>query len=451
MGVPFPLRLKIGAFAAALVTAACSAVWYLAVYRPAVAERTEREGQYRQIQTMLGASGAVDALILTNPAMHPDLVYVIRARDGAIRIDASIAHIERLRPLALDLARIFEDSPARGLSALRALDTGDRRGLIVKRVKLKTGENIEEIELGFSTLSLDLALRRRIVSSMVVLAVSLVLSALGAVLLARAIARPVHELVAAMDQAGKGALHTVAVTSRDEVGLLARAFNEMVRGLRERERLKSTLARYVSDDVAARILTERSDLDLKGELREVTVLFLDIRGFTNLAERLPPRDVVAMLNEYFEVIIDVVVKHHGTVNKFIGDAVMALFGAPFLIDDAPMRAVHAAVEIAQAVSAVNHRRKAAGYATVTLGIGINTGTAVAGNIGSEKRMEYTVIGDEVNLAQRLESLAREGEILISHTTFERVRGRVEARTREPAHVKGKTIPVWIYEIVGLRA
>ena len=158
-----------------------------------------------------------------------------------------------------------------------------------------------------------------------------------------------------------------------------------------------------------------------------------------------------MLNEYFEAVIEVVIKHHGSVNKFIGDAVMAIFGAPFPVDDSPMKAIHAAVEIEQAVAAVNEKRKAAGRATVAIGIGINTGSAVAGNVGSEKRMEYTVIGDEVNLAQRLESLAREGEILVSQSTFDKVRDRVQARAREPVQVKGKTIPVWIYEIIGLTA
>jgi class 3 adenylate cyclase len=449
--VRFPLRLKIGAFTVVLVAGACAAVWYLAVLRPLLFERAERQEQYHQIQAMLGMSGAVNASVLTHPAMHPDLVYVVRAKDGAPRLEGSVAHAERLSPMAPDLAAAWASDPSRVLSALYPLDSGDWPGLVVKRVLLKGESGREEIELGFSTRELDRALHARIRDSALVLAASLLLAIIGAFLLAQRIARPLHELASAMDRAGKGSMDAVSVTSRDEVGLLARAFNDMVRGLKERERLKSTLARYVSDDVAARLLTERSDLELKGELKEVTVLFLDIRGFTALAERLSPREVVAMLNEYFEAVIEVVVKHHGSVNKFIGDAVMAIFGAPFPVDDSPMKAIHAAVEIEQAVAAVNEKRKAAGRATVAVGIGINTGSAVAGNVGSEKRMEYTVIGDEVNLAQRLESLAREGEILVSQSTFDKVRDRVQARAREPVQVKGKTIPVWIYEIIGLAA
>ncbi|MBI5549576.1 MAG: adenylate/guanylate cyclase domain-containing protein [Deltaproteobacteria bacterium] len=451
MSVRFPLRFKIGVFSVVLVAGACAAIGYFAVLRPALSERAEREEQYEQIRKMLGATGAVDARILTHQAMHPDLVYVARSRGGVPWADGSVAHVDRLAAVAPDLAQAWQAEPRATLEALFALDNGQRRGLVVKRVKLRSDSGDEVIDLGFSTLGLDRALRSRLAYAGGVFGAALLLAVLGALLLAGRIARPLQALAAGMDRAGKGALEPVTIVSRDEVGLLARAFNEMVRGLKERERLKNTLARYVSDDVAARILTERSDLDLKGEMREVTVLFLDIRGFTALSERLPPREVVAMLNEYFESIIEVVFKHHGTVNKVIGDAVMALFGAPFVVDDAPMRAVQAAVEIEQAVAAVNQRRQAEGKATVTIGAGINTGSAVAGNVGSERRMEYTVIGDEVNLAQRLEALAREGEILVSQATYDRVRERVQARAREPVQVKGKTIPVWVYEIVGLNA
>lgn len=449
MDARFPLRLKMGAFAVVLVACACSAVWYFAVLRPALEERRSREEQYHQIQAMLGMSGAVNAGVLTHPAMHPDLAYVVRARNGVPRLEGSVVHADRLSPLAPELVESFRADPGKTLERLYALDSGARPGLVVKRVRLKLGDGEEEIELGFSSLGLDRELRAKLASSAFVLGLSLLCAVVGAWVLARRITRPLNDLVAAMERAKRGAWETVSVASRDEVGLLARAFNDMVHGLKERERLKNTLARYVSDDVAARILTERSDLELKGELREVTVLFLDIRGFTSISERLSPREVVAMLNDYFEAIIEVVFKHHGTINKFIGDAVMAIFGAPFAVDDAPMRAVRAAVEIEQAVAAVNHRRREAGLATVAIGIGINTGSAIAGNVGSERRMEYTVIGDDVNLAQRLEGLAREGEILVSQATYDKVRDRVQSRAREPVQVKGKTIPVWVYEIVGI--
>jgi len=157
-----------------------------------------------------------------------------------------------------------------------------------------------------------------------------------------------------------------------------------------------------------------------------------------------------MLNEYFEIIIDVIFRFHGTINKFIGDAIMAIYGAPFAIDDPAMRAVRTAVEIEQRIAILNHRRKEEQKPVVHMGIGINSGQAIAGNIGSERRMEYTVIGDEVNLAQRLEAAAREGEIFISQATWEKVRERVEARARDPMTVKGKSIPIRVFEVVGVK-
>ncbi len=363
---------------------------------------------------------------------------------------ASVAHLVRLARANAQLAREYGADPERGLRVLLALHTGERSGLVVKRVHVKTEEGDDEIVLGFSTAAIDHDLLSRLRASLVVLAIALATAIVGALLLAGRIARPVRELVGAMELTGRGTLEPVDLRSSDEVGLLAAAFNDMIQELRDRERLRITLARYVSDDVAARILTEQSDLDLEGELREVTVLFLDVRGFGALAGQLPPREVVALLNAYFEIIIEVTFKYHGTLNKFIGSAIMAIFGAPFAVDDAPMCAVRAAVEIQQQVAVLNQDRRERGQPTVSLGIGINTGTAIAGNVGSERRMEYTVIGDEVNLAQCLEANAREGELLVAQATFERVRERIEFRVRPPVPVKGETIPVWTYEVISLK-
>lgn len=450
MRVRLPLRLKIGLFAVALVALACAAVWWFAVWRPALAERARREAEYHQIAFILAANGVLPSNALLHPSIHPDLAFVVRARAGVASPSASVAHVARLARVDPQLAREYGADPEGGLRALLALHTGERAGLVVKRVRVKTEEGDNEIVLGFSTASLDEALRSRLRASLLVLALALAAAIAGAFLLAGRIARPVRELVLAMELTGRGTLVPVDLRSSDEVGLLAAAFNDMIQALRDRERLRSTLARYVSDDVAARILSERSDLDLEGELREVTVLFLDVRGFGALAEQLPPREVVALLNTYFEIIIEVIFKYHGTLNKFIGDAIMAIFGAPFAVDDAPMRAVRTAVEIQQQVAVLNQDRRERGQPTVALGIGINTGPAIAGNVGSERRMEYTVIGDEVNLAQSLEANAREGELLVAQATFERVRERIEFRARPPVPVKGKTIPVWTYEVIGLK-
>jgi class 3 adenylate cyclase len=235
------------------------------------------------------------------------------------------------------------------------------------------------------------------------------------------------------------------------VGELSRAFNRMIGGLRERERLRGTLGRYVSGPVAERILAEADDLSLKGELRRITVLFLDVRGFTTMSERLQPAEVLDLLNEYFHIVVDKVQKHRGTVNKFIGDAAMCIWGAPRPLDKPEEAAVLCALEIQHAALALSERRRAAGLVAVGLGIGINAGEAVAGNLGAAQRLEYTVIGDAVNLAQRLESQARAGEILVSQSVRDRVAGRVELVAREPAKLKGKSQPVPLWEVIALKA
>ncbi len=444
-----PLSFKIGSFAALLVVGACIAVWYWAVFRPAIQEREERIEQYRQIVVTLGLGGAVNATALTHSAMHPDLAFVLRVRNGIPLLEESAVHLERLSLVDSELAAKWEKEPRKALEILRRLDTNYDQKLVVKRLKLRVGENQEEIQFGFSTVHLEKVLRSRLISSALVLLGCLTIAVLGALTLARRIVRPVHELARAMDSIGKGEFPMVEVLSNDEVGLLARAYNEMVRGLKEGERLKDTLSRYVSDEVANRILSERSDLDLKGEIREVTVLFVDIRNFGNLAAKMPAREVMLLLNEYFEIVVEVIFKHHGTVNKFVGDAVMAVFGAPFSVDDAPMRAVLSAIEIEQRVVLVNQKRKAAGKPVVFLGIGINTGKAIAGNVGSERRMEYAVIGENVFLAQYLESLAGEGEILITHSTYQSVVRRVAAREREPFYIKSRDTPILVFEVTGL--
>jgi class 3 adenylate cyclase len=220
----------------------------------------------------------------------------------------------------------------------------------------------------------------------------------------------------------------------------------MVEELRKKQRYRETLGRYVSEDVASRLLEEETDLDLDGEDRHVTILFIDIRGFTALARALSPRALVALLNEYFGMIIEVIFAYEGTINKFIGDSVMAVFGAPMSVADAEYKAVRAGTEIQRVVEARNEDRRELGELEVALGIGINSGQAVAGNIGSARRLEYTVVGDAVNLAQRIESISKRGQVLISATTYGAVRDRVEVADLGPTALRGFADPVRIYQV-----
>jgi adenylate cyclase len=218
---------------------------------------------------------------------------------------------------------------------------------------------------------------------------------------------------------------------------------------RRREHLKSALERYVSKQIAERIISNDATGDIRfvPEKREVTVVFSDIRGFTTLAERLSPEDMVEILNRYFTKMIDVIFRYGGTLDKFMGDSIMALFGAPESTGQDAIHAVQAAVEMQNTARQFNEEQAALGKPQITVGIGINTGPVVVGNIGSDQRMEYSAIGDDVNLASRLQGIARGWQILISKATYDIVKKHVNTNRLEPITVKGKTKPVEIYEIV----
>src|SRR5206468_2784373 len=275
---------------------------------------------------------------------------------------------------------------------------------------------IGRLDVGLSTMAIDSELRRSLLRDAFVFVGTLFFAVWSALWIARRIVQPLTDLSAAMGRVREGDFEITAAPStrtNDEIGDLARSFDEMTLGLKERERLRGTLGRYVSGDVAERILSEEYDLSLRGEVRHVAVLFLDVRGFTTISEKLSPTEVVALLNEYFDVVVDRVTAHGGTVNKFIGDAAMCVWGAPKEAINPERAAVQCALEIQDRAASLSLDRSVRGLTSVGFGIGINSGHAVAGNLGAARRLEYTVIGDAVNLAQRLESHARAGEVLIS--------------------------------------
>jgi len=226
------------------------------------------------------------------------------------------------------------------------------------------------------------------------------------------------------------------------------AYQYFVEG-REKRVVKQLFGRYVSKDVYQRLVDDPELARLGGERRQMTVLFSDIRGFTTVSEQSEPEAIVHILNEYLTAMVAIVFRHHGTVDKFVGDAVMALFGAP--LDD-PAHADHAcaaALEMLDELRRLNARWAADGRAQIDIGIGINTGPMIAGNIGSDQIMSYTVIGDAVNLGARLESLNKDygTRIIISDATRDRLTGRFDVRPLGEVVVKGKRQAVAVYELV----
>lgn len=307
-----------------------------------------------------------------------------------------------------------------------------------------------EIHLGLSEALIHkeiLAMRYRLA---VLTCIALVIGAIAAFLLAGLSIRPVLELVTGVKAIGLGNLDQhINIRRRDEIGVLTNAFNEMAASLREKEFIKNTFERYVSKPLTQVILAHRDDIQLGGEEKEVSILFSDIRRFTTLAEKLPPTQVLELLNAYFTTMIDVVVENEGMVDKLMGDSVMALFGAPVSLGEDAVRAVQCALDMQRAVIEFNRQQTAKNLPAVQMGIGINTGPVVAGNIGSSRRMEYTVIGDNVNVAARLQGLAKPGEILVSEATYLQVKHVVEATAMPPMALKGKEFSVAVYRIDGL--
>jgi class 3 adenylate cyclase len=215
------------------------------------------------------------------------------------------------------------------------------------------------------------------------------------------------------------------------------------------EFIRRTFGRYLSEEVVESLLETPEGLALGGEKREVTVLFADLRGFTAMSDRHTPEQVVGLLNTYLGTMADVITRYQGTIDEFIGDAILALFGAPVARPDDAERAAACAVAMQQAMDGVNDRNRAAGMPAVKMGIAVNTGDVVVGNIGSEKRAKYGVVGTHVNLAGRIEGLTVGGQILVSASTLARAGGSLVVGERVTFEAKGFRDPVAVYDLRGV--
>jgi adenylate cyclase len=270
------------------------------------------------------------------------------------------------------------------------------------------------------SLETELAPSRQLEWSLqIIIPACLAAAALLALGMARGVSRPVQMLAAFTEHVVRGDFsRRIELTRSDELGDLASAFNRMSAGLADRDRVRDLLGKVVSPEIAAQLL--QSEAVLGGEEREVTILFSDLRNFTGLSERLPPREVLALLNRYLDRMSSIVEEHHGVVDKFIGDAIMALFGTPVADPEAADHALAAPQAMERALIALNTELAAEGRPRLAIGIGINTARVVAGNMGSQRRLNYTVIGDGVNVAARLEALTKDAaygtRILISEST-----------------------------------
>ncbi len=257
---------------------------------------------------------------------------------------------------------------------------------------------------------------------------------------------PISELVKATWEIAKGNFqYKIKVNRNDELGKLASAFNTMSEELWLKSMMKRSFGKYVGTNVLNMIMANPEAGWLKGHQIQSTILFTDIRGFTAFSETREPVEVVEKLNECFEIQTRLILKQSGYVDKFIGDAILGVFGAPVYMKNHTERALNAALDIRDELKLAGSKNN---QLFGTVGIGIDTGTVVSGNIGTEDKMEYTVIGDPVNLASRLSGLAEPGEIVISEAVYAKLSGQLEVVKLEPQIIKGKAEPVKAYRVIG---
>jgi adenylate cyclase len=273
-----------------------------------------------------------------------------------------------------------------------------------------------------------------------------------ATLTSRQIRRPLTELVGVVQRIRKGELSArYSHPGRDETGQLGAALNDMAAGLEERDRIKELFGRYVTTQVSEQVL--KGEINLGGELRRVTILFSDIRDFTTLSEQMAPQAVVGFLNHYFSEMVEAVFQYGGVLDKFLGDGMMAVFGSMGEAPDHPRRAVMAALRMKALLAKINGERNMDGKAPIHIGIGIHTDDVIVGNIGSSRRLEYTVIGDGVNTTSRIEALNKDfgTTILITQSTYDQVQESFECRLMPEAKLKGKTTAIRFYEVLSAKA
>lgn len=307
---------------------------------------------------------------------------------------------------------------------------------------------VNEMDTAAKKLIASLSIEMRIAALVSLALVLLILN-----LLSKQIARPVTQLARAAQSVGTGHLEDVEIPTpsdspKDEIGILCTAFSEMVKGLKEKEKVKAVLNKVVSQEIAQEIL--HGNVHLGGEEKVVTVLFADIRDFTNITSKMDPKNVVEMLNRCMTKISNLIDENGGVIDKYVGDEVMALFGAPIEKPESALQAVESAIQMMNVLKTWNVERAVRNLPPIEMGVGIHTGVVLAGNMGAENRLNYTVLGSNVNLASRLCDAAGRGEVLISQATYEAlgVKESIEVEPLPPTIFKGFEEPIVVLRVKG---
>lgn len=333
-------------------------------------------------------------------------------------------------------AHIYSDEWGTWLTGYAPLYDADGNHLGLLGMDVRTKEIYSELE----TLLLY---------GLIAFVISLFVAVIFAYFLSKLVSSSLGVLCDTVKSIGKGDFSCRSqLKTRDEFNDLSIAINQMAKGLEERERLKMGFARYVSQYALEELLKLDKPITLEGERKKVTLLFSDLRDFTRMAEHLPPEEVLKTLNEYYEEMIEVIFNYGGTLDKFIGDGMMVEFGAPLEDNLQELHAVLAAVDMQLRLDKLCDKWESEGKKRLVMGIGINTGLAVLGNIGSERRMEYTAIGDTVNVASRLERFTKKisKHIIVSKSVYEKVKDHFTFEDLKEIEIPGRKGIIQAYSL-----
>ena len=361
-----------------------------------------------------------------------DITFILGNRIVA-STHSDLAQVDLLRAYLVDRDSINAQIQ-RGESLQREANLAGERFLCAFAQVSGSGGAVYVMATSMDKALASLQVIERVILGVGVLAV--IIALVGGFLLARGVTAPVHRLVEATEKIREGNYDVqLSLSSKDEIGQLARSFNEMVMGLRER----ILMSKFVSSSTVE-MIREKGSLQLGGERRNVTVFFSDIRGFTAFSERVQPEVVIDLLNKFLSAQAKQIVRHNGIIDKYVGDELVAMFEGPDMVDNA----ILAAIDIMNEIRKLNRENPE----NIQIGIGINTGMAIVGNVGSEERMDHTVLGSNMNLGARLCDIAQPGQILISESSWRLVTSKeVRVNPLDAITVKGITRPVPIYEVL----
>ena len=320
--------------------------------------------------------------------------------------------------------------------------------LNLTRPVLFKGKKLGQVHVGVSIDFIEKLIHQARLTIVVITFFIILFGSVIAVWLGFHFSRPISNLVLATGEIGSGNYrHKIILARNDELGNLATAFNRMGDELWKNSLMQKSFGKYIGSEVLEMIMADPESAWLKGHRNEVTIVFTDIRGFSSYSKSKEPEEIVEGLNKYFEIATQAIQDHGGYVDKFIGDAVLGVFGVPVYHKDHVERGVRAAIDMQKKFM---NKRNNGDILLQSVGIGINSGVVVSGNIGSQDKMEYTVIGDTVNLAANLNSLANPGEIIITKSVYENLEDIITVKPLSPQHIKGKTKPVETFKLLSIK-